>query len=47
MFVFNTIEGEEIYQKVHRATSAIAEAQQRMMSNDIQNSVKVRNVSGY
>lgn len=32
VFVFNTVEGEEIYRKVHQATSAIAEAQHRIMA---------------
>ena len=30
MFVFHTLEGEQIYRKVHQATLAIAEAHQKM-----------------
>lgn len=34
MFVFHTLEGDQIYRKVHQATLAIAEAHHRMKEHN-------------
>lgn len=45
MFVFNTVEGDEIYHKVHQATLAIAEAHLKMMARKAQQRAQQQQVA--